>query len=257
MKYIDIHCHLNLEQFDLDYNDAILRAREKEVGMIVVGTNYQTSLKAVKIAEENPDIWATIGLHPVELPCEEFDYDLYKKLAQNPKVVGIGECGFDYFRHGFDNKDKQQEVFEKQISIANEVKKPLMLHLRNGLQQGENAYKDAVEVIKKHAKVHGDTHFFAGNWEEGKAFLDLGYRLSFTGVITFARDYDEVIRNTPLNMILSETDSPYVAPIPHRGERNEPAFVTEVVNSLAKIRGQTNDNMANHLIDNTKNLFSI
>ncbi len=257
MKYIDIHCHLNLEQFDLDYNDAIIRAREKEVGMIVVGTNYQTSLKAIKIAEENPDIWATIGLHPVEIPCEQFDYDLYKKLAQNPKVVGIGECGFDYFRNGFESKNLQQEVFEKQISIANEVKKPLMLHLRNGMNAGENAYKDSIEVLKKHSKVHGDAHFFVGNWDEGREFLDLGFRLSFTGVITFARNYDEVIKNAPMNMILSETDSPYVAPIPYRGERNEPVYVIEVVNAISRIRGQTIDNTANHLIDNAKNLFSI
>ncbi len=257
MKYIDIHCHLNLEQFDLDYNDAITRAREKEVGMIVVGTNYQTSLKAIKIAEENPDIWATIGLHPTEIPCEQFDYDQYLKLAKNPKVVGIGECGFDYFRNGFESKNLQQEVFEKQISIANEVKKPLMLHLRNGMNAGENAYKDSIEVLKKHSKVHGDAHFFVGNWDEGREFLDLGFRLSFTGVITFARNYDEVIKNAPMNMILSETDSPYVAPIPYRGERNEPVYVIEVVNAISRIRGQTIDNTANHLIDNAKNLFSI
>lgn len=257
MKYIDIHCHLNLEQFDLDYNDAILRSREKDVGMIVVGTNYQTSLKAIKIAEENPDIWATIGLHPTEIPCEQFDYDLYKKLAQHPKVVGIGECGFDYFRNGFESKSLQQEVFEKQISIANEVKKPLMLHLRNGMNVGENAYKDSIEVLKKHSKVHGDAHFFVGDWDEGREFLDLGFRLSFTGVITFARNYDEVIKNAPMNMILSETDSPYVAPIPYRGERNEPVYVIEVVNAISRIRGQTIDNTANHLVDNAKNLFSI
>ncbi len=257
MKYIDIHCHLNLEQFDLDYNDAILRSREKGVGMIVVGTNYQTSLKAIKIAEENPDVWATIGLHPTEIPCEQFDYDLYKQLAQHPKVVGMGECGFDYFRNGFESKNLQQEVFEKQISIANEVKKPLMLHLRNGMNAGENAYKDSIEVLKKHSKVHGDAHFFVGNWDEGREFLDLGFRLSFTGVITFARNYDEVIKNAPMNMILSETDSPYVAPIPYRGERNEPVYVIEVVNAISRIRGQTIDNTANHLVDNAKNLFSI
>ncbi len=257
MKYIDIHCHLNLEQFNLDYNDAILRAREKGVGMIVVGTNYQTSLKAVKIAEENPDVWATIGLHPTEIPCEQFDYDQYLKLAKNPKVVGIGECGFDYFRNGFESKNLQQEVFEKQISIANEVKKPLMLHLRNGIQAGQNAYRDAIEIIKNHAKVHGDAHFFVGNWDEGRDFIDLGFRLSFTGVITFVRDYDEVIKNAPMNMILSETDSPYVSPIPYRGQRNEPAYVIEVVNAIARVRGQTVDNTANHLVDNAKNLFSI
>jgi TatD DNase family protein len=257
MKYIDIHCHLNLPEFDLDYNDVILRARGKQVGMIIVGTNYQTSLKAVKIAEENPDIWATIGLHPTEIPCEQFDYDQYLKLAKNPKVVGIGECGFDYFRNGFESKNNQQEIFEKQISIANEVKKPLMLHLRNGMSAGQNAYRDAIEILKNHSKVHGDAHFFVGNWEEGRSFIDLGFRLSFTGVITFVRDYDDVIRNAPMNMILSETDSPYVSPIPYRGQRNEPCHVIEVVNMISKIKAQTLDNTASHLVDNAKNLFSI
>jgi TatD DNase family protein len=257
MKYIDIHCHLNLEQFDLDYKEAISRAKEKEVGMIIVGTNLKTSEKAIKIAEENENIWAIVGLHPTEIPCEAFDYDAYKKLAQHNKVVGIGECGFDYFRQGFENKAAQQEVFEKQIAIANEVKKPLMLHLRSGLKPGENAYKDALEVIKNHAKVHGDAHFFTGSWEEGKQFLDLGFRLSFTGVITFARNYDEIIKNTPLNMIMSETDAPFVAPEPHRGERNEPAYVIEVAHKIAEIKGETLEKTLPHLIDNAKKLFSI
>ncbi len=257
MKYIDIHCHLNLEQFALDREEVIVRARAKEVGMIVVGTNLKTSRLAVKIAEENPDIWAIVGLHPVEIPCEQFDFDIYKKLADHPKVVGIGECGFDYFRQGYENRSIQQEVFEKQIAIANEVKKPLMLHLRNGLQSHQNAYKDALDILKNHAKVPGDAHFFAGNWEEGKQFLDLDFRLSFTGVITFARDYDEVIRNTPLNMIISETDSPFVAPLPNRGDRNEPAFVVEIAHTIASVRGETREKVLPHLIDNARKLFSI
>jgi TatD DNase family protein len=171
--------------------------------------------------------------------------------------VGIGECGFDYFRNGFESKNNQQEIFEKQISIANEVKKPLMLHLRNGMSAGQNAYRDAIEILKNHSKVHGDAHFFVGNWEEGRSFIDLGFRLSFTGVITFVRDYDDVIRNAPMNMILSETDSPYVSPIPYRGQRNEPCHVIEVVNMISKIKAQTLDNTASHLVDNAKNLFSI
>ena len=257
MNYIDIHCHLNFDDFDLDQKEVIKRAQDKGVGMIIVGTNYKTSEKAVKIAEENENIWAIVGLHPVEIPCEAFDFDAYKKLAQHPKVVGIGECGFDYFRQGYENKPLQQEIFEKQIAIANEVKKPLMLHLRNGIEKDQNAYIDALEVLKKHAKVHGDVHFFAGNWEEAKQFLDLGFRLSFTGVITFARNYDEVIKNTPLNMIMSETDSPYVSPIPHRGERNEPSFVIEVANTIATIRGEAPEKVLSHIVDNARKLFNI
>ncbi len=257
MKYIDIHCHLNFEAFDIDRTEVIARAQEKEVGMIVVGTNLATSEKAMKIAEENENVWAIVGLHPVEVPCEVFDIENYRKLTKSKKVVGIGECGFDYFRQGYELRDKQREIFEAHIALANEIRKPLMLHLRNGLNPGENAYKDALEVLKQHAKVPGDAHFFAGNWEEGKQFLDLGFRLSFTGVITFARDYDEVIRNTPLNMIISETDAPYVTPAPHRGERNEPSFVMEVAHTISAIRGESQEKILPHLIDNAKKLFSI
>ncbi len=257
MKYIDIHCHLNFEAFDIDRQEVLDRAREKGVGMIVVGTNRKTSEMAIKLAEENSDIWAIIGLHPVEVPCEVFDEEIYRKMALHPKVVGIGECGFDYFHHGYETKSAQQEVFEKQIAIANEVKKPLMLHVRNGIQFGQSAYRDTLEILKKHAKVPGDVHFFAGNWEEAKEFLELGFRLSFTGVITFARDYDEVIKNIPLNMIMSETDSPYVSPAPHRGERNEPSYVIEIANTIASIKGESPEKIFSHLVDNAQKLFNI
>jgi TatD DNase family protein len=130
-----------------------------------------------------------------------------------------------------------------------------MLHIRSGLTPEENAYPDAIELLKKHAKVPGNVHFFAGTWEEGKQFIELGFRLSFTGVITFTKDYDEVIKKAPLNMILSETDAPFVAPVPHRGERNEPAYVTEVAQAIARIRGESIEKVAPHLIDNAQKLF--
>ena len=264
MKYIDIHCHLNLEQFDLDLNETIARARENEVGMIVVGADFKSSEKAIKIAEENPDIWASIGLHPDDAVKEEFNHNAYLKMAQHPKVVAIGECGLDYFlseksAKAGDKKDKdfQKEIFEKHIAIANEVKKPLMLHLRNGLDPKDNAYVDAIEILKKHAKVHGDVHFFAGNVKEAHQFIELGFRLSFTGVITFARNYDEVIKSIPLNMIMSETDAPFVAPIPYRGQRNEPLYVIEIARTIASIKGEDLEKVKQHLIDNAKKLFSI
>ena len=252
MKYIDIHCHLNFDDFDLDREEAIARAREKGVGMIVVGTNLEESKKAVKLAEENPDIWAIVGLHPTEIQNEKFDYEAYKKLAAHPKTVGIGECGLDYYRAEHSSKDAQQEVFEKHIALANEVKKPLMLHLRSAMKEGENAYQDALEMIKKHAQVHGDVHFFAGTSEEGRRFIDLGFRLSFTGVITFARNYDETIKSVPLNMIMTETDAPYVTPAPYRGKRNEPSYVTEVAHKIAEIRGESLDSVLPDLVDNAR-----
>ncbi|MDO8430720.1 MAG: TatD family hydrolase [Candidatus Taylorbacteria bacterium] len=256
MKYIDIHCHLNLSQYDLDRDEVISRAREKEVGMIVVGVDKASSEKAVEIAEANENIWAIVGLHPADNSTESFDVDFYKKLAMHPKVVGIGECGFDYYHMSYTDKSRQQEIFEKQITVANEVKKPLMLHLRNGVK-GESAYKDALEILKKHAKVPGNVHFFAGNIEEAYEFIKLGFRLSFTGVITFARDYDEVIKNIPLDMIMVETDAPYVAPIPHRGKKNEPAYVIEIANKIAEIRGEASDKVQKKLMENAKALFSL
>ena len=257
MKYIDIHCHLNFDDFDLDRQEAIERCREKGVAMIVVGTNLDESKKAVKLAEENPDIWAIIGLHPTDVQNEKFDYEAYKKLAEHPRTVGIGECGLDYYRAEHAPKALQQEVFEKHIAIANEVKKPLMLHLRSGANLDQNAYKDALEVIKKHAKFPGDVHFYAGSLEEAHEFIKLGFRLSFTGVVTFARNYDEIIKSIPLNMIMSETDAPYVTPAPYRGQRNEPSYVIETAHKIAEIRGESLDIVLPHLVDNARKLFGI
>lgn len=256
MKYIDIHCHLNLPEFDLDMVDVISRAKEKEVGMIVVGVDKQSSEKAVKIAEANENIWAVVGLHPADNLTEVFDYDFYKKLALHPKVVGIGETGLDYFHGKIEDRPKQVEVFEKQIALANEVKKPLMLHIRNGLKEG-NAYVDAMEILKKHAKVHGNVHFFAGSLQDAHEFIKIGFKLSFTGVLTFARNYDEIIKNIPLNMIMSETDAPFVAPIPYRGQRNEPSYVIEVIHRIAEIRGESVDNVGKTLLENAKEIFRL
>ncbi len=264
MKYIDTHCHLNLDDYDSDRKEVIDRARKSEVGMIVVGTNLETSKKAVKIAEENDDIWAIIGLHPTEIICEIadglFNSDAYMELAVHNKVVGIGECGFDYFRNKA-SAESQREIFEKQISIANEVSKPLMLHMRCSMDRKQNAYEDTLEVLKKHVKVPGNAHFFAGNWEEGREFLNMDFRLSFNGVITFTHDYDEVVRNTPLNMILSETDAPYIIPNPQRVagtfKRNEPLYVIEVANAIANIRNHDREIVLSHLVDNARKLFKL
>lgn len=256
MKYIDIHCHLNLPEFDLDMADVISRAQEKEVGMIVVGVDKLSSEKAVKIAEANENIWAVVGLHPADNVTEAFDYDFYKNLAIHPKVVGIGETGLDYFHGKLEDRPRQVEVFEKQIALANEVKKPLMLHIRNGLKEG-NAYADAIEILKKHSRVHGNVHFFAGSLQDAHEFIKIGFKLSFTGVLTFARNYDEIIKNIPLNMIMSETDAPFVAPIPYRGQRNEPSYVIEVIHRIAQIRGETVDKVGKQLLENAKEVFKL
>lgn len=269
MKYFDAHTHTNFVAYGEDREDVFARARDAGVGMNIVGTQYDTSKSAVELAEAHEGVWATIGLHPIHTAKsyhdekelgeggkeftsrgEQFDIASYEKLAESKKVIAIGECGLDYYRVEKETKDIQVQAFVEQIELANRLGKPLMLHIRN-------AYDDAIEIIKAHAKVQGDVHFFAGDWGVAKRFLDLGFTLSFTGVITFARDYDEVIKNAPLDLIMSETDAPYVTPAPHRGKRNEPAYVELVVKAIADIRGEDGEMVREQLVKNAQRVFGL
>ncbi|TSC78075.1 MAG: Uncharacterized protein G01um101424_209 [Parcubacteria group bacterium Gr01-1014_24] len=283
-KYIDIHSHVNFKAFDEDRDEVIKRALENNTWVINVGTQMDTSRKAVKMANQYKEgVYAIIGLHPIHTGVsyhdekelgvggkeftsrgEVFDKESYRELLKdkkaNEKIVGIGECGLDYYRCTEESILKQKEAFIQQIELANEFNKPLMLHIRNARpteQSFGRAYSDALEILKTYAQVKGNVHFFAGTWEEAKSFLDFGFTLSFTGVITFTRDYDEVIRNTPLDMIMSETDSPYVTPVPHRGKRNEPSYVKEVVKKTAEIKNLPEDEVAQALIANAQRVFTI
>lgn len=267
IEKIDAHAHLNFKAFDEDLNQVIKRIKADKVGVINVGTKYKTSIKAVELTT-NDNFWAIIGLHPIHTNPgyhdedeiggepfaskeELFDYDLYYQLAQNKKVVGIGECGLDYFHFKPEFKENQVKAFTDQINLANNLNLPLMLHIRD-------AYQDAFDLVKNLAKVTGNVHFFAGSWDEAKKFLDLGFSLSFTGVITFARNhYEEVIKNTPIDMILAETDCPYVAPIPYRGKRNEPIYVEEVIKTIADIKKIPIEETRTILTKNTKRVFKL
>ena len=281
MKYqfFDAHTHVQFAAFEKDYQKVIKRALEKGVGMINVGTQKNTSSKALELAYEfnsNP-VYAAVGLHPIHTHKsyhdvqelgdngeikgftsrgEEFDYEYYKKLAIDPKVLAIGECGLDYFRLSDENlKNKQKEAFIKQIELAFEVKKPLMIHCRN-------AFSDLIELLS--AMSHkllvdnpGIIHFFSGDKNEAKKLLELGFSFTFGGVITFTRDYDDVIKMLPLENILSETDAPYVTPVPYRGKRNEPVYVIEVVKKLAEIKNVLFETICQQILKNTQNIFKI
>lgn len=274
MKYIDIHGHLNFAAYDEDREAVIERAKKADVAMITVGTQANTSKSALELAHQHDSIYAIIGLHPIHTSKshhdvqelgegnkeftsrgEAVDFDKYLEMAKDPRVVAIGECGLDYYHTEKELTDKQVVAFENMIDLANTVEKPLMLHLRNG--EGGSAYRDAYEIIAHRSKVGGNLHFFAGSIEEAKPFLDLGYTFSFTGVVTFARNYDEVVKYLPLDRIMSETDCPYVSPIPYRGKRNEPANVVEVVKAIAKIRGEDGEMVAKQIVTNAKNFFKI
>lgn len=240
MEYIDIHSHLNFTDFDSDREEIIAQMKEKKIGTIVVGTTFESSKKAVEIAQKHENVWAIVGCHPIHAE-QGFDYSAYKKLAQEKKVVGIGECGLDY---KYPN-DKQKEVFEQQIRLAQELNKPLMLHIRD-------AYKDVYEMVKDKS-LRANAHFFAGTLEDAKNFIDLGYSISFTGVITFTHDYDALVKNVPSDRIMSETDSPYVSP--KRGQRNTPLNVVDIVAKMADLRGETLINMKSTILENFKRNF--
>ena len=285
-SHIDTHSHPNFATFSADREEVIKRALEAGVCMNIVGTQKDTSKAAILLAEKYEGTYATVGLHPIhtsksfhdmqelgkggqEFPSrgEAFDYEYYKKLASHRKVVAIGECGLDYYRSknyelGIMNveREKQEETFRKHIELAIEMKKPLMLHLRNGTSR--SAYKDAFSILNSYFILHnswprGNLHFFAGTIDEAKPFLDAGFFFSFTGVITFARSYDEIIRYLPLDRILSETDCPYVAPVPYRGKRNEPLYVREVVGEISRIRHENGEAVQERLLKNAREFFKI
>ena len=277
-KYIDIHSHVNFSAFDADREEVLKRALDNETFVINVGTQIDTSRKAVELANKYDEgIYAIIGLHPIHTGAsyhdakelgeggkeftsrgEIFDKAEYRKLLADPKALGVGECGLDYYRCDDESIARQKEAFITQIELANEFHKPLMLHIRNNPEdKSKNAYFDALELLKKYAQVKGDVHFFAGGLPEAQAFLDFGFTLSFTGVITFTHDYDEVIKNTPLEMIMTETDSPYVAPVPYRGKRNEPVYVREVVKKIAEIKNLPEEKVAQAIISNAKRVFGL
>lgn len=277
-KYIDIHSHVNFKAFDEDRDLVLQRALDNDTWVINVGTQIDTSRKAVEIAHQYEEgVYAIIGLHPIHTGAsfhdekelgeggveftsrgEIFDKEKYLELLRDSKVVGVGECGLDYYRCDTESIEKQKKAFIAQIEIANEVGKPLMLHIRNNPENKElNAYYDALDILKEHAKVKGDVHFFAGGLDVAKAYVDFGFTLSFTGVITFTKDYDDVILATPLDMIMSETDAPYVTPTPYRGKRNEPTYVREVAKKIALIKGLSEEEVALTLISNAKRVFDI
>ncbi len=256
-KYIDIHTHLHHLDFDNDRDEVIARMRAAEVGAITVGTDYEESRQALALAVQHDDIWATVGLHPTDNTEETFDAEKYKELAEDPRVVAIGECGLDYYRSERESVyDRQKDIFWKQLLLAVELDKPLMIHCRP-TPKTMDAHNDMLILLsagkdRYREKLRGNIHFFTGTKEIAERYFKLGFTISFPGVITFTNDYDEVIKSAPLDMIMVETDAPYAAPAPHRGERNEPAYVVETVKKIADLRGGSVENMAKALVLNTQ-----
>lgn len=284
MRLLDIHAHCNFKAFADDAEAVIRDSLQSGVGMFNVGTQLKTSQRAVQLAERFVDqpVWAIVGQHPIHTGRFEFDRKMFLELAKHPRVVAIGECGLDYYRlssmHDDPNEDDglpavakaevgpppvrsidpdehkrlQREIFLEQISIAKEVGKPLMVHCRD-------AYRDVGTGLKSQGVELFDVHCFTGSWEDAKPLLDLGGYISFTGIITFPKSerVQEVVKKTPLDRLMVETDCPYLAPAPFRGKRNLPQYVEYVARKVAELRGEPLDRVAAATVENARRLFRI
>lgn len=261
-RYFDAHCHIQFEQYQEDDVALIERMRAEGVGGIIVGVDYESSRKAVELAERYEHLFASVGLHPNRVESEVFDAQAYRALAEHPKVVALGECGLDYLRPAEateEVKRRQEEALRAHVGLAAELNKPLIIHSRPS-KGTQDAYRDLIGILAEEKRnspnLRGDIHFFVGGLEEMRELTMLGFTISFTAVITFTHDYDAVIAAAPLNMILSETDAPYVAPASRRGERNDPLAVQDVARRIAEIRGEDEEKVRRMLVQNAFRLFA-
>ena len=254
MNLVDSHCHLDDPKFDEDRDQAIERARAAGVDrLMAIGTgNGPPDLEAaIRLAERYPFVYATIGVHPHDASKAADDtFAQLERLARRPKVLGVGEIGLDY-HYDFSPRDVQRQVFERQLELAGEAGKPIVIHTRE-------AWDDTLGVLRKWTGG-GIMHCFTGDRKQATEALDLGFHLSFGGVLTFpkAEEVREAARMAPDDRLLVETDCPYLAPVPHRGKRNEPAFVVETVRRLAEVRRRTAEEIAEVTTANWERLFSV
>lgn len=256
-SYFDIHSHINIDVFQGREKSVIEEALKEKIWMINVGIDIKTSKKAIDLSESYKEgVYATIGIHPLNISDTDFEEDRFLDLGFNSNVVAVGECGLDYLHDSdLDVLKKQRELLVKQIELANKIKKPLMLHVRNG--KGGNAYADTISLLKEYSNVSGNLHFFSGTTEDAKQLLSLGFTLSFTGVVTFVSDYNDLVRYPPLDMIMSETDSPYVAPKSVRGKENKPLYIKEIAQKIAEIRPEKESQVISALSKNPMRFFNI
>jgi TatD DNase family protein len=248
--YIDSHAHLDGERFSSDREEVLARAREAGITDILAIGNGDGPADVdcgIRLAEKYDFIYATLGIHPHEARlADQPAYDRMEQLAQHSKVIAWGEIGLDY-HYDHSPREIQQQVFAKQMELAASAKLPIVIHCRPS-DGSDDAWKDCLGLIQDRWADHGIggiLHCFTGNWEQARSALDMGFMISFSGNVTFpkAQQIRDAALQVPLDRMLIETDSPYLAPVPHRGKRNEPAFVVETARKLGELRGLSGEEM--------------
>ncbi len=254
MQLFDTHAHYDAEQFDSDQKELLAALPEKGVALVVnPGCDIPTSRKALDLANRYDFIYAAVGYHPESCaPYHESELDVLREMAKDPKVVAIGEIGLDYYWEENPPRELQQEVFRAQMKLAQELKLPVIVHDRE-------AHADSLAIIREFPEVKGVFHCFSGSAEMAKELTKLGWMISFTGVLTYknARKAVEAAEAVPIESIMIETDSPYMAPVPHRGERCDSSLVVHTCEKLSEIKGITLEECARITMENGKRFFHI
>lgn len=278
--YIDTHSHLNFNAYRNDADDVIKRALDEDVQMIIASANYKSSKKALEIANKYlRGVNVAVGLHPTNLEdviekydgkeilvsAEEFNIDIYQQLAKFKKVVAIGEIGLDYYRRDLHKnmsliKEQQKKVFLAQLKLALDLELPVIIHCRD-------AHDDLLTILSKFKSEYqerlpkdrpwGVMHCFSGDEDLAWKYFNIGLIISFTGVITFSKQWDALIRKVPTDKIMIETDCPFMTPEPYRGKRNEPVLVKYVAKRIAEIKGLTAEEVGERTTENARKLFSL
>ena len=255
MELVDSHGHILDKCFENDLNDVVKRAKENGVNKIICSAyNLFSSKRAVELSHQFAEVYSTVGWHPENVLDDDFEnsFDKFANLAKDEKCVAIGEIGLDY-HFTAETKDLQKLIFDRQISFANELNLPVVVHSRD-------AMGDTIEILQNNTpKRESLLHCYGGSIESAKILIKLGFSFSFGGVVTFknAKNVVEVVRQLPVEKILLETDCPYMTPAPFRGQRNEPKNVVYVADAIARIKGMTIEEVAKITTENAKRVFGI
>lgn len=253
---VDTHSHIQLADYDENRDEVLDRARAAGVTMMAVGVDVPSSVAAIELAKNHSDIFATVGLHPHDAAGEkgeiaEEDFAAIAKLAEDPSVLAIGECGLDFYYNN-SPKDIQIDIFKKQIELALKLDKPMVWHVRD-------AFIDFFEVVDQYPGVRGIVHCFTGTESEMQQAIDRGFYIAYNGIMTFTKDEAqlETIKATPLDRIVLETDCPWLAPKSHRGRPNEPAYIVETTQFIADLRGDNYDDFCSVTTKNAQTILGI